>query len=327
MKRREFIRVLGGAAAAWPLVARAQPTSNSVVGVLGARSLASDAHLVAALREGLAETGFVDGSNLRLELRWAEGDYSQFPILAKGLVGLHPGVIVTTGTAGAARAVRAASATTPIVFVMGADPATLGLVTSLNRPVGNLTGVSMNASALLGKQLELLCECISQDSAVAVLVNEANPIASAARAELQTSATKIGRKLIFASAATQAELESAFARIRREAAGGVIVVLDAFFTDRRHEIVALAALNAIPATYSHREYVEAGGLMSYGASRTDVYRKAGVYAGRILKGERAENLPVQLPAKFELIVNLKTAKALGLAIPPTVLARADEVIE
>jgi putative ABC transport system substrate-binding protein len=328
MRRRDFVITLLGSATTWPYMARAQPSALPVVGILGARSPASDAHLIAALRDGLAETGFVDGGNVRLELRWAEGDYGQYPALAKSLISLHPAVIVATGTSNAVRAVRMAMPTTPIVFAIGVDPVATGLAASLNRPGDNLTGISMNANALLGKQMELLCEFIPQDFVIAALLNEANTaVASIARAELEASAEKIGRKLTFASAATQTDLESAFMTFRRERAGGVIVVLDAFFTERRQKIVELAAQNAIPAIYSPREFVEAGGLMSYGANRIDGYRKAGVYVGRILKGEQAGNLPVQLPTKFELVINLKTAKTLNLSIPPALLATADEVIE
>ena len=326
MERRKFIAILGGAAT-WPLMARSQPSSSPVVGLIGARSLASDAHLIAALREGLAETGFVEGRNLRLELRWAEGDYSRVPTLAKSLIALNPAVIMATGTAGAVRSVRIAMPETPMVFSIGADPVAAGLVPALNRPGTNLTGVSSNTTALLGKQMELLCECIPQNSVVAALVNDANPSTTNSRLELEASAARIGRKLIFTSAGIQEDLESAFETLHGGKVGGLIVESDAFFTDRRQRIVNLAAQNGGPAIDTSPEFVEVGGLMSYGANRLDIYRRAGVYVGRILKGERAGDLPVQFPTKFQLVVNLTTARTLGLTIPESFLLRADEVIE
>jgi len=325
MKRRNFIGLIASAAV-WPLAVRAQQSSIPVVGVIGARSQSSDAGMVAAVRGGLAETGFVEGKNLGFELRWAEGDYGRYAALAQSLTDVHPAVILATGTVDAARAARNAMPTTPIVFVIGADPVAAGLVKNLNRPGDNLTGFSTNASGLLGKQMELLCECIPRDSEVVALLNGANTQSITLRTELQASAIRLGRKLTFASASTDADLQVAFQKFHQQQVGGVIVAIDAYFTERLQQIADLAAKNAVPAIYSP-PFAQSGGLMSYGTNRTEIYRSVGIYIGRILKGEHAGDLPVQMPSKFQLVVNLRAARALGLVIPESSLLRADEVIE
>jgi putative tryptophan/tyrosine transport system substrate-binding protein len=298
-----------------------------VIGYLGARSEKSDAHLVTAFREGLNETGFFEGKNVSLEFRWADGKYEMLGTLAASLASLSPSVTVTTGTAGAAHAAKDAMATTPIVFLIGADPVTAGLVPSLNRPGGYLTGIGLSGTALLGKELELLCACTSSGSIIGILQNPKNSLAHVSASDLLAAGATLERNLTFVDATKSEDLEVAFAKFAAHKVGGVLVEVDAAFSERRYQIVELAAHYAIATMYSEREFVEVGGLISYGASRTDAYRKAGIYVGRVLKGEKPENLPVQLPTKFELAVNLKTAKALGLTIPPSLLATADEVIE
>ena len=326
MKRREFIALVG-AAAAWPLAARAQQSTMPLVGFLSSTSPELTAHLVAAFRRGLGETGHVEGQNMAIEYRWAENQNNRLPALAADLVGRRMAVIATHGGTISAQAAKAATTTIPIVFVVGVDPVATGLVRSLNLPGGNATGVSPLSSALGPKRLELLGELVPKASTVAMLVNPKNPTAEDQTDEMLKAARTIGRHLEIIPASTRGDFEAAFAAAVEKRAGALIVGSDGLFSGQRHQLVALAARHAIPTIYNFRESAMAGGLMSYGASQTDAFRQAGVYTGRVLKGAKPAELPVMQATKFELMINLKTAKALGLTVPPTLLARADEVIE
>jgi putative tryptophan/tyrosine transport system substrate-binding protein len=326
MKRREFITLLGGAAITWPLAARAQQPAMPVIGFLDARSLDVDADLVAAIRQGLTETGYVEGRNLRIEYRWAEGQINRLPALATDLVGRRVAVIMTGGNA-AAPAAKAATKSIPIVFSTGDDPVTQGLVDSLSRPGGNLTGVTTFARALVTKRLGLLQELAPQATTIALLVNPDDPTGGAQTIATETAARAIGRQLVVMQARSEREIDAAFMMIVERQVGALLIGSDAFLRSRRNQIVALTARYALPTMHNVREDAEAGGLISYGADFVDGYRKVGVYAGRILKGEKPADLPIQQPTKFQLVINLKTAKALGLTVPPNLLATADEVIE
>ena len=327
MKRREFITLLGSAAAAWPLAARAQQAAMPVVGFLGAPSAAPYARYVAAFHQGLKEVGYVEHQNVAMEYRWADGQYDRLPALAAELVNRRVAVIVPIGGAPATLTAKAATSTIPIVFNLGADPIGLGLVTNLNRPGGNITGIAMMTLEIETKRLELLHELAPASTALAVLLNPTNAQAQTQEREAQRAARVIGRQVLILKAGTEREIESAFAALVRERAGGLLVGGDTFFNSQETLFVVLSARHAIPTIYPFKAFVDAGGLMSYGTSLLDAYRQTGVYAGRVLKGERPGDLPIVQPTKFELVINMKIARALDIAISPTLLARADEVIE
>ena len=326
MRRRAFITFLGGAAS-WPLIARAQQTAPSTIGFLNGHSPDSYARVVAAFRKALAENGYVEGRNLSVEYRWAGDHEDRLHALAADLVQRNVAVIVCGGSPTATPAAMAATSTIPIVFATGIDPVEAGYVKSLNRPGGNVTGIAFLASQLSAKRLGLLHELLPNVTTVAALLNPRHPRNAADVKDAEGSARSLGLKLQLLSAGTEDEIAAAFATLDSRTAGALLVGPDPFFLVERHKIVALAAKHAIPAVYELRDFVEDGGLMSYGASIEDAYYQAGVYAARILKGEKPGEFPVMRSTKFELVINLKTAKSLGLTIPPTLLALADEAIE
>lgn len=330
MKRRDFITLLSGAAVAVPFAARAQPKAMPLIGYLGIASPGGYAPFVAALRKGLSENGYIEGQNLAIEYRWAEGRYDDLPALAADLVGRKVDVIVATGGDAGALAAKKASVTIPIVFISGGDPVGEGIIASLARPGGNITGVSLLTFELAPKRFELLLELVPKVKSVVLLANPKNSswthskpviddVEQAARAKRLT--------LHILKASTESEIDAAFATLGRLHAGGLVVGSDAFFNSRRRQIVALASRYAVPAIYEWREFAMAGGLMSYGTSLAGAYRLAGTYCGKILKGAKPADLPVQQPTEFELVINLKTARVLGLAVPQSILALANEVIE
>ena len=325
LRRREFITLIGGAAA-WPLAARAQQPALPVIGFLHSGSPEAFVNLVAAFRKGLSETGYVEGENVAFEFRWAAGQDSALPELAADLIRRRVAVIAAPSTP-AAIAAKAATTIIPIVFATGYDPVALGFAASLARPGGNLTGVSFLSGELAAKRLELVRELKLGATRVAVLVNPALATAGTNLEDVEAAARAIGLQIQVLRASTSRELDAAFATFLRERPDALFVSGDPFFMSRRVQIVQLATLHKLPATFAQREFVEAGGLMSYGASVADAWRQAGVYTGRVLKGTKPADLPVVQSSKFELVINHQTARMLGLEIPPTLLARADEVIE
>jgi putative ABC transport system substrate-binding protein len=327
MRRREFITLLGGAAAAWPFTARAQQSALPVVGFLSSRSPGESSEVVAAFRRGLRDSGFIEGQNLLIAFRWADGRYDRLPALAAELVQLRVAAMFAAGGPPAAFAAKAATQATPVVFSAVNDPVRLGLVASLNRPGGNLTGTNSFTVELAAKDIQLLKELVPATTLVAYLVNPSNPSVENYVKEAATAASALGIAVRVLNASTEPELDDAFASLAKLGAGGLVVPGEPFFDSQRDKIVALAAGHAIAAVYTFREYAVAGGLMSYGPSLPDAYRQGGTYVGRILKGEKPADLPVMQPSKFELVLNLKTAKALGLEVPWQIQQLADEVIE
>jgi ABC-type uncharacterized transport system substrate-binding protein len=326
MKRRELMLLLGSAAALWPLAGRAQQKAMPVIGFLSGLSPGPSAPFLAAFRQGLSETGYVEGQNLAIEYRWAEGSYDRLPALAADLVGGKVVLIATSGGPPSARAAKAATSTIPIVFVTS-DPVESGLVASFARPGGNLTGISTMFAELTAKRLELLSELVPQAKVIALLVNPSNPNAERIMGDVREAARAKGLQLHVLKAGSESEIDAAFAALAQLHAGALLFGNDGFFGSRRDQLVALASRHAVPAIYDSREFAASGGLISYGASLTDVYRQLGIYAGKILKGAKPADLPVQQPTKFELVINLKTARALSLTVPPILLSQADEVIE
>jgi ABC-type uncharacterized transport system substrate-binding protein len=326
MRRREFITLLGGAAA-WPLAARAQQPAMPVVGFLHSSSPGAFSAQIAAFRQSLKEGGFVEGQNVAIELRSADDRYERLPGLAAELVDLRVAVIFAGGGNISAMAAKAATSTIPIVFPAVADPVRGGLVASLNRPGGNVTGIAALSAELDAKRMEVICELVPRADVIGALLNPNRPNPDVQLKDVQAAAQTVGRRLVALNAATEGEVEAAFSALARQRVGALVVTADPFLTRRRDQIVALASRHAVPTIYPWRDFVPAGGLISYATSLVDNYRLAGLYVGRILKGEKPADLPVLQPTKFELVINLKTAKALGLEIPPTLLARADEVIE
>jgi putative tryptophan/tyrosine transport system substrate-binding protein len=328
MRRREVITLLGGAAAAWPLAARAQQPAIPVIGLLDSRSPDALTDRLRGLRQGLKDTGYVEGDNVSIAYRWAENQIDRVPALAADLVRQQVAVIVTAGGSHVALAAKAATTTIPIVFLVGDDPVKLGLVASLARPSGNATGINFVNIELVAKRLELLRELLPAATRVAVLVNPADARATASTLrDAEAAARAMGLQIQVLNATTSGEIDAAFASIVRERSDALFLGSDAFLTSRRIQLVLLTTRHAIPAAYAGREFPVAGGLMSYGSNIVDAWRQTGVYAGRILKGAKPADLPVMQASKFELVINAQAARVLGVTVPPTLLARADEVIE
>jgi putative ABC transport system substrate-binding protein len=327
MKRREFITLLGGAAAAWPLAARAQQAPTQTIGFLSSRSPGESAGVVAAFRQGLRETGFVEGRNLSIAFRWAEGHYDRLPALAAELVGLPVALLFAAGGPPSAFAAKSATSRTPIVFSAVSDPVEIGLVANLNRPDGNITGMAVFNATLAGKRIELLKELKPSVSVIGYLLNPSDQMSDIELKGAHAAARALGIELQVLNASSENELDTAFAAVAKLDSGALVVSGEPFFDSQRERIVTLSSRHGAAGVYAWREYVLAGGLASYGTDLPDSYRQAATYAGRILKGEKPGDLPVMQPTKFHLAVSLKTAKALGLTVPPMLLARADEVIE
>jgi putative tryptophan/tyrosine transport system substrate-binding protein len=326
MKRREFITLLGGATA-WPLTARAQQPAMPVIGFLGTGFPEADAYRVTAFRQGLTETGYVEGQNVAIEYRWAQNDNARLPELAGELISRRVAVIATPFSTPAALAAKAATTTVPIVFSMGGDPIRLGLVASLNRPGGNVTGLSYMAVQLAAKRVEILHELLPEAARIAVLVNPTNPLTESLTREAQAAVSALRLRIEVLTAGTDREIDNAFANLVQMRADALMVGPDTLFANRRVDLALLAVRHAMPTVFPFRDDAEAGGLMSYGASVAEEFRLVGIYTGRILKGEKPADLPVMQPTKFEFVLNLKTARALGLTVPLALLTRADEVIE
>jgi putative ABC transport system substrate-binding protein len=327
MRRRDFITGIAAADAVWPLAVRAQPSPMLVIGFMSGRWPEESAGAVAAFHQGLAETGYVDGRNVMVEYRWAEGRYDRLPAIARELLERRVAVLAAVGGGVSGLAAKAATRTTPIVFASGGDAVAIGLVATLNRPGGNITGVNLVFGALGAKRLELLRAVVPKARSVAALVNPAYPSAAAEVEDVQAAARALGLKVLILEATEESAIAPAFESLAVEGVEGLLVLDDPFLQGLRIQIVALAARHAVPTVYYVRDFVQSGGLMSYGGSITEGYRLVGVYVGRILQGSKPADLPVIQPTKFELVINLKTAKALGLEVSPSLLARADEVIE
>ena len=325
MRRRDFLGLVG-TASFWPITANAQQPNVRVVGCVFSGSADGFAHLLSALRQGLRDKGYVDGQNLTIEYRWADGNYDLLPALAADLVRRRVALIISTGGIVAAQAVKAATTEIPVVFASGDDPVRFGIVPSLSRPGGNVTGVTIMSSALVPKRLEIVRELLPGSRRLALLVNARNPNAEANVKDAEAAARTLGQEPLV-SRVEGGDLDSVFRDYTNKGVNTVLITTDPDFNSRRERIAELAVQNGIALVSDFREYVDAGGLMSYGASIVDMYRRLGIYAGRVLDGAKPEDLPVEQPTKFELIINLRTAKALGLDVPPTLLARADEVIE
>jgi putative ABC transport system substrate-binding protein len=326
VRRREFITLLGGAAI-WPLAARAQPLATTLIGFLGSGSPQTYVDRLVAIRQGLKETGFVEGQNLAIEYRWADGRLDQLPALAADLAGRQVRIIVASGGSPAPLAAKAATSTIPIVFSTDGDPVKEGLVASLNRPGGNATGVTVLTTSLAAKRLEIFDEVVPKANAIAVLINPTNAEGIEQARDAEAAARALAQRIHVLNVSSQGDIEPAFAAMVEMRIAALMVTASPLFVAQREQIVRLAQRNAIAAMYGRRDFVAIGGLMSYGANLTELYRQLGLYTGRILKGEKPAELPVMQPTKFELAINLKTAKALGLTVPPALLARADEVIE
>jgi ABC-type uncharacterized transport system substrate-binding protein len=327
MNRRDFIALLVGGAVTWPLTVRAQPAAMPVIGFLSSLGPSDLGLVIPGFQQGLNGAGFVEGRNIAIEYRWAEGDYQRLPALAADLVNRKVAVVAAISGTPAALAAKAATTTIPIVFAIGGDPVAPGLVASLNRPGGNVTGASFYTAPLVTKRLDLARELVPDGSLIALLMNPNNPPSVEEGRAVQEAAAALGQRLLVLQASTLGQVEDAFASIKQQQVRALIVSSDPFFFSERVKLVVLMARDALPTIFADREQAEAGGLMSYGASRTDAYRQAASYVGRIVKGEKPAELPVTLPTKFHILVNLKTAKSLRIDIPTTVLARADEVIE